>query len=48
MLSPLYLTNIAPIVYQLNFTNNTGGTVSGTVYSANPFNVTGPFSLTGP
>jgi cyclophilin family peptidyl-prolyl cis-trans isomerase len=48
MLSPLYLTNVAPIVYQLNFTNNTGGRVSGTVYSANPFTVTGPFSLTGP
>jgi hypothetical protein len=47
-LYPIYLSGIYPITYLLNFTNNTGGTISGTVYSSPSFNVSGPFSLIGP
>ena len=47
-LYPIYLSGIYPITYQLNFTNNTGGTANGTIYAPSPFNVVGPFSLTGP
>ena len=48
MLYPVYFSGLVPMTAQLNFSSNTGGTFTGTFYATSPFNVSGPFSLTGP
>jgi peptidyl-prolyl cis-trans isomerase A (cyclophilin A) len=45
---PVYFSGLVPLTAQLSFASNTGGTFSGTFYTATPFNVYGAFSLTGP
>jgi hypothetical protein len=48
-LLPIYFSGLFPMTLQLNFTTNTAGAFSGTVYtSPNPTTVSGNYTLTGP
>lgn len=45
-LSPIYFSNLAPMVLHLNPTNAVAGVFSGTVYSGTPFAASGWFTIT--
>ncbi len=47
-LSPIDYSGLYEMTLQLNFSSNTNGAFTGTVYSASPFSISGTFKLTGP
>ncbi len=45
---PIQYSGLVPMRLQLYFTSDSAGTFSGTAYAAQPFSVSGPFTLAGP
>ena len=45
---PIEFSAIIPLTLRLDFTDEAGGTFSGTAYATPPFNVSGAFTLSAP